>query len=113
MSKHVVVKWKDIRPEMQKKGINGIGLAAEYVLGEANRIVPHDEGHLQGSGKTSVDPRNTQAAVSYNTPYAVRLHENPQYRFQKGRQGKWLERTITNGSVRNQARSILRNALRV
>ncbi len=29
--------------------------------------------------------------VSYNTPYARRLHEHPEYRFNEGRKGKYLE----------------------
>jgi len=29
--------------------------------------------------------------VSYDTPYAARLHEHPEYNFQNGRQGKYLE----------------------
>ena len=44
---------------------------------------------LTGSGM--VDASETSATVSYDTPYAVRLHQNPQYQFNFGRRGKWLE----------------------
>ena len=54
--------------------------------------VPHDEGTLQNSGHTERD--GDDALVGYNTPYAARLHENPQYRFKKGRKGKYLEKPL-------------------
>jgi hypothetical protein len=63
----------------------------EFMLDEANKGVPHDEGILQASGLASFDESNLSGAVSYNTPYAVRLHEHPEFRFQKGRRGKWVE----------------------
>ena len=31
--------------------------------------------------------------IYYDTPYAARLHEHPEYNFQHGRKGKWLENT--------------------
>lgn len=61
-------------------------------LGE--RIVPHDKGLLQNSG--NVEPVRDGAIVGYNKVYAARLHEHPEYRFQKGRKGKWMEITIKN-----------------
>ena len=53
--------------------------------------VPHDEGTLQNSGTVEV-------VVGYHTKYAARLHEHPEYRFQKGRKGKFLEDPI----IRNE-----------
>lgn len=77
--------------------------AGEALLAQANEIVPLDTGALKGSGEVSVDERKLQAAVSYDTPYAVRLHEHPDYRFQRGRCGKWLEKTMNEcaGAVRD------------
>lgn len=38
--------------------------------------------------------------ISHNTPYAHRLHEHPEYRFQKGRKGKYLtDPIIKNAEV--------------
>jgi len=56
--------------------------------------VPHDEGSLQNSGVVELDGEDV--AVGYREPYAARLHENPQYNFQKGRKGKYLEDPILN-----------------
>jgi hypothetical protein len=72
--------------------------AGEFLLEESNRTVPIEEGTLQRSGYVDVD--DTQATVSYDTAYAVRLHENPQYRFQHGRRGKWLQLTVNEQARR-------------
>lgn len=67
---------------------------AEFLLEESNKTVPIDESTLQRSGVVSEDPAKLEAAVSYDTPYAVRLHEHPEYKFQNQRRGKWLELTV-------------------
>lgn len=66
--------------------------AAERLLALSAEQVPHDLGTLQGSG--AVVPARlpeTGAQVVYDTPYAARLHEHPEYRFQGGRKGKYVE----------------------
>jgi hypothetical protein len=50
--------------------------------------VPHDKGTLQNSG--NVEQIDDYVVVGYHTPYAARLHEHPDYRFQKGRKGRYL-----------------------
>lgn len=62
---------------------------AEEVLRLSQLEVPHDEGTLAGTG-TVTDNYEGDVAVGYNTPYAARLHEHPEYNFQKGRKGKYL-----------------------
>ena len=74
-------------------GARGLRMAGEFVLEAANRIVPHDTGMLQDSGAVDMDEQNLQGTVYYDTPYAARLHEHPEYNFQHGRKGKWLENT--------------------
>ncbi len=54
--------------------------------------VPHDKGSLQNSG--AVEEIGDDIVVGYHEPYAARLHEHPEYRFQKGRKGKYLEDPI-------------------
>lgn len=46
----------------------------------------------------SVDAGDLAVSIFYNTPYAARLHEHPGYEFQGGREGKWLETTISEDS---------------
>lgn len=94
------VRW-DITPEQLKDMTNkameeAMHDAVEVVLQEANKKVPLDEGTLQRSGNVDVDTSGSEVkgSVYYDTPYAKRLHENPQYNFQRGREGKWLENTV-------------------
>jgi hypothetical protein len=66
------------------------------IAGEVMRLsafeVPHDKGLLQSSG--SIEPDGDGFIAGYNKTYASRLHEHPEYRFQKGRKGKYLEDPI-------------------
>lgn len=89
---------------------------ANEVLRLSQKEVPHDTGFLQSTGHkedTGTD-EEPEAIVGYNTVYASRLHENPQYRFQGGRKGKYLEDPIKNNlSVfQNYMNGNLANALR-
>ncbi|MCK9570374.1 minor capsid protein [Candidatus Pacearchaeota archaeon] len=96
MSVNARLEWKgdQIAEKVRKQALEGLFDGAEFILEEANRIVPHDEGTLEISGETSIDTDKMEAAVSYDTPYAKRLHEHPEYNFQNGREGKWLEKTV-------------------
>lgn len=74
----------------------GVSKAAMDVGFEILRLsqieVPHDEGTLQNSG--TVEEIDGDVVIGYHTAYAARLHEHPEYRFQKGRKGKYLEDPI-------------------
>jgi hypothetical protein len=80
--------------KIEDAAFKALQYAAEHILTESIRTVPKDTGLLQQSGKVSSDKSTMEAVVSYDTPYAVRLHEHPEYNFQNGRRGKWLELTI-------------------
>lgn len=82
--------------------IRGLNTAAERGLALSLRGVPFDEGTLAGSG--TVEPATDVeegAAIVYDTPYAARLHEHPEFNFSKdsnpSAEGKWLENAIVNG----------------
>jgi hypothetical protein len=68
--------------------------ACEKICDEVLRLgtfeVPFDKGMLQSSGMHI--PTNTEGEriVGYNKVYAARLHEHPEYHFQRGRKGKYL-----------------------
>lgn len=71
--------------------VRGKNQAAERLLALSQTRVPWDQHTLQASG--AVVPATTvdeDSAVTYDTPYARRLHEHPEYRFRHGRQGKYL-----------------------
>lgn len=73
----------------------GMKLAVEHLLTEANKHVPHDEGTLERSGDTGVERNlaDITGSVSYDTPYAVRQHEDMDLNHQGKGQAKWLENT--------------------
>ena len=109
-------EWKgpEVVSSVKAAALDGLLEGAEHILEEANRIVPHDEGTLMRSGETSVDSGKMAAAVSYDTPYAARLHEHPEYNFQGERQGKWLEKTLRErgADVRDYIAKKVREALK-
>lgn len=92
----VKLNWygDQVTSEVKQAAAEGLLLGVEYLLEESNRVVPLDQGPLERSGEASVDEENLIAADSYDTPYAVRVHEHPEYKFQNGRIGKWLEVTF-------------------
>lgn len=91
------IKWdgKAVNARAQAGAVRGLLMAAEYLLSEASAIVPIDEGTLDRSGVASVDPATLTSAVSFDTPYAVKQHENLHYRHAPGRQAKYLEEPFT------------------
>ncbi|MEU3161968.1 hypothetical protein ACPCAJ_21025 [Streptomyces griseoincarnatus] len=78
----------------------GLLLGAEHVLAEAQDLVPLDEGGLQNTGTASVDAGELVAMVSYSTPYAVRQHEEMDWRHAPGRQAKYLEQPLNSERAR-------------
>lgn len=81
-------------PIMRSGAARGVGLATEYVLGEARKLVPHERGDLERSGRATVEESSSggvTGAVSFDTPYAVVQHERTDYRHKKGRRAKYLE----------------------
>lgn len=80
--------------QLAKKGAAQI---ADEILRLSQFEVPHDTGLLQNSGHT--EPDGDGQIVGYNKVYAARLHEHPEYRFGKGRKGKYLEDPIKNNML--------------
>lgn len=75
--------------------VRGLRVAAEHVLTESRKVVPIEEATLERSGVATVDESSLTAAVSYDTPYAIRQHEELNYRHDAGRTAKYLERPLT------------------
>lgn len=82
--------------ELAKKAedmVESASMALGYeILRLSEEEVPHDTGSLQNSG--GVEPEKGGAIVGYNKVYAAYLHENPEFNFQGGRKGKYLEDPI-------------------
>ncbi|MFJ7902375.1 hypothetical protein ACIQ6V_18095 [Streptomyces sp. NPDC096198] len=92
----------------------GLLLGAEHTLAAARQRVPINEGTLERSGSASVDERNLTAAVSFDTPYAVRVHEDMNARHAPGRRAKYLESVLPEvaGDVQELIAAQVRRALR-
>lgn len=81
----------------------GMELGMEHALAESKKVVPLDEATLERSGKADAETSGTtiKGSVSYDTPYAVRQHEELDYRHLPGRTAKYLERPF------NEAREVV------
>ena len=79
---------------VKKHNQKGLGMVSDEILRLSQFEVPHDTGALQNSGHVEPSGLADEYVVGYNKVYAARLHENPQYNFQKGRKGKYLEDPI-------------------
>lgn len=111
----MVQKWdvklnEKILPGVKAKAAKGLYLAAEHVLQVSNTHVPIEEGTLERSGVASVDESTLTAAVSYDTPYAVRQHEDLTAKHDAGRTAKYLE-NAGNSEARTVAK-IIASAIR-
>ena len=93
------ITWDNEIPEKAKEVIqntvdalwDSIKLMTVIIGNESAKEVPFKEGILQKSWK--VEPLKDELGfeVSYNTRYAHRMHEHPEYHFKNGRKAKYLE----------------------
>lgn len=87
---------------------NGLLQAAEHIGRLSDAKVPFRDGALQDSGTVTVS--DTEAAISYNTPYAVKQHEDLSLTHTNGREGKYLEKAFREG--RAEAEEIIAGAVK-
>ena len=69
---------------------------AEAIADQSKEECPYDTGHLLSTFEQVWIQTETSVRIqfSYNTPYAHRLHEHPEYHFQNGKKGKYLSDPI-------------------
>lgn len=72
----------------------GLRRGLEHVLAESRKIVPLREGTLERSGRVDVD--GLDGAVSYDTVYARRQHEELTWKHAPGRTAKYLEKPMNS-----------------
>ena len=78
--------------------LRGLRLGLEHLLQVSRTRVPIEEGTLERSGTATVDESTLTGAVAYDTPYAVRQHEEMGYRHDAGRSAKYLEGPMSEES---------------
>ncbi|MEX2984575.1 hypothetical protein [Streptomyces sp. C36] len=105
MSQSVRLQWNGAAATelMRRAAARGLLLGAEHVLAASRQRVPINEGTLERSGAASVDEQSMTAAVSYDTTYAVRVHEDMNARHSPGRSAKYLESVLPEVSGEVQA----------
>ncbi|AFU62151.1 hypothetical protein SV1_11 [Streptomyces phage SV1] len=110
------IQWNGpaIQRAQRAGALAGLRIAAEHVLAEARRVVPIEEATLERSGTASVDEASMTSGVSFDTPYAVRQHEDMTLRHDDGRTAKFLERPLVEqaGPVQEIIAAQVRRALR-
>ncbi|MEU4225805.1 hypothetical protein AB0F17_16045 [Nonomuraea sp. NPDC026600] len=84
-----------IKTAERNGAVQGLKKGTEHLLQKSRELVPHEEGTLERSGTASVDEATLQGAVSFDTPYAVRQHEEITWQHDEGRSAKYLEGPMT------------------
>ena len=96
-----------VKANERKGAAEGLLKAAEYVRDAAKEITPVspvEGGKLRDTGTASVDEGALRAAVSFDTNYAVFVHERMDLAHEHG-QAKFLEQPL-NGSGSEIARLV-------
>lgn len=98
---------------IRKAAERAIADAAEAVGEEIDRITPIEESTLIRSRKVRVDKSSLYAANSWDTPYAVRQHEDTRLRHDAGRTAKFATKGLQSsaGRVLGYVADTIRRAL--
>lgn len=108
-----ILPLAQINARLRTGETRGAVLAAEQVLTTARSRVPHEEGTLERSGAVSAPHKTSDGVVvgiSFNTPYAVRQHEELDWRHDDGRQAKYLETAKADDA--DTAKQLIAQAIR-
>lgn len=89
----MALQWNDrIADQIGQASQSAVRRAAEHLRERAVARTPVETGVLRNSAKVTTD--GTTAAVSYNTPYAARQHEEVGWQHNDG-EAKFLENAAT------------------
>ncbi len=107
--------YKDLKlteEEIINAALKGQKLLAQNILGESQKIVPVDTGTLKRSGH--IETKDNITTISYNTPYALKQHEDPTLNHPRGGEAKYLERPFNEkvGEFENYVNTEVYKALR-
>ena len=98
----VKIEWQHQVPLNIRKIVEGMvrgmyeasELAVEVIGNKSQEQVPFDIGTLRDSWEVKPLKGEIGFEMSYNTDYAYRIHEQPEYKFKNGRKAKYLEDPI-------------------
>lgn len=100
MSSSIKTTWrgKEVTVNGRRAAAAAIKMGLEHILEESNRVIPHEEGVLQDSGAVSLDSSSLEGTVYYDTPYAVKQHEDTTLQHDGGRKHHYLEDTVNSSA---------------
>lgn len=92
MAKKSIWKSKQISAKVHDAALQGLVGGGNVILKESNQRAPLEEGALVESGKVIV--HGQQVTISYDTPYAIKQHEDLRLHHPNGRRAKFLESAL-------------------
>ena len=102
----IEIKWKDsslLETEIKAAALKGLKKLGHKILGEAQKQTPIDTGTLLRSGTVTQNSKEGAITVSFNTPYARKVHET------HSNKAKYLERPFNE--LRGQAQKFGEDAI--
>lgn len=98
---------KSVTKEATRKGVWS---ALDHLAAVSKQQVPLDQGPLKNSCYVDVADDGSSGTVSYDTPYAVRQHEELSYQHQRGRKAKYLEDPANDSGVQKEMQQLIKRA---
>lgn len=95
-----------VKGQVKTCGREATWAALDYLLSESRKQVPLDQGTLLNSGYVDVNADGTEGVIGYDTPYAVRWHEE-HANFQRGRKNKYLEDPANDPGVQKNMLTLM------
>ena len=90
-SAHIEWHGQQAQAAAQAGAVLGLTMATEHLLGEAQKLTPHEEGELERSGRSEVAADGSEGGVGFDRPYAVVQHEALHFVHPLKGQAKYLE----------------------
>jgi len=93
MAKYYNVNWfgDDVKKKVMTANEKAITLGLEFIKQESVKVAPKDTGLMEKSAQVTISEDRKTGFVSYDTPYAIRQHEELDYKHAEGRIAKYLE----------------------
>ena len=93
MAKYYNVNWfgDDVKKKVMTANEKAITLGLEFIKQESVKVAPKDTGMMEKSAQVTIAADRKTGYVSYDTPYAIRQHEELDYHHAEGRIAKYLE----------------------
>lgn len=99
---HVKIDTRLIQDRVKFGSKRATWMALDHLATVSKQQVPLDKGPLQNSCYVDVNEDGSEGTVSYDTPYAVKQHENTWYLHQRGRKAKYLEDPVNSSQVQSE-----------